>query len=37
VKVKCVDAHAIADAAYKSEINLRVVDAKTVSVIPSVL
>jgi glycine dehydrogenase len=37
VKVKCADAHAIADAAYKSEINLRVVDAKTVSVIPSVL
>ena len=37
VKVKCADAYAIADAAYKSEINLRVVDAKTVSAIPSVL
>ncbi|KAJ6743448.1 GLYCINE DEHYDROGENASE DECARBOXYLATING [Salix viminalis] len=32
VKVKCADAHAIADAAYKSEINLRVVDAKTITV-----
>lgn len=31
VKVKCADAHAIADAAYKSEINLRVVDAKTIT------
>lgn len=31
VKVKCVDAHAIADAAVKSEINLRVIDANTVS------
>ena len=31
VKVKCADAHAIADAAYKSEINLRIVDSKTVS------
>ena len=32
VKVKCANAHAIADAAYKSEINLRVVDGNTVSV-----
>ncbi|TYI25384.1 hypothetical protein ES332_A05G046500v1 [Gossypium tomentosum] len=32
VKVTCADAHAIADAAYKSEINLRVVDAKTITV-----
>ena len=35
VKVTCADAHAIADAAYKNEINLRVLDAKTVSVIAS--
>lgn len=33
VKVKCADAHAIVDAAYKSEINLRIVDSKTVSVL----
>lgn len=33
VKVKCADARAIADAAYKSEMNLRVVDNTTVSVI----
>ncbi|KAE8676024.1 Glycine dehydrogenase (decarboxylating) [Hibiscus syriacus] len=32
VKITCADAHAIADAAYKSEINLRVVDAKTITV-----
>ncbi|OAY26856.1 glycine dehydrogenase (decarboxylating), mitochondrial [Manihot esculenta] len=32
VKVKCVDAHAIADAAVKSEINLRVIDANTITV-----
>lgn len=32
VKVKCTDAHAIADAAYKSGINLRVKDSYTVSV-----
>ncbi|XP_039071555.1 glycine dehydrogenase (decarboxylating), mitochondrial-like [Hibiscus syriacus] len=32
VKVTCADSHAIADAAYKSEINLRVVDAKTITV-----
>ncbi|GMI92588.1 glycine decarboxylase P-protein 1 [Hibiscus trionum] len=32
VKVTCSDAHAIADAAYKSEINLRVRDAKTITV-----
>ncbi|GAV56940.1 GDC-P domain-containing protein [Cephalotus follicularis] len=32
VKVKCADAHAMADAAYKNEINLRVVDAKTITV-----
>ena len=37
VKVTCSDAHAIADAAYKSEINLRVPDAKTVSVIASMV
>lgn len=30
VKVKCADAHAIADAAYKSEMNLRIVDSNTV-------
>lgn len=34
VKVKTADAHAIADAAYKSEINLRVVDSNTVSLFP---
>jgi glycine dehydrogenase len=33
VKVKVADAHAIADAAHKSEINLRIVDRNTVSVI----
>ncbi|KAK8505280.1 hypothetical protein V6N12_067249 [Hibiscus sabdariffa] len=32
VKVICADAHSIADAAYKSGINLRVVDAKTITV-----
>lgn len=31
VKVKCADAHAIADAAHKNEMNLRVVDSNTVS------
>lgn len=31
VKVKCADAHVIADAAYKSEMNLRIVDPNTVS------
>lgn len=33
VKVKCPDAHAIADAAYKKKMNLRVVDKNTVSII----
>ena len=33
VKFKCADAHAIADAACKSEINLRIMDSKTVSVL----
>nr|POE44801.1 glycine dehydrogenase (decarboxylating) 1, mitochondrial [Quercus suber] len=32
VKVKVADAHAIADAAYKSEINLRIVDRNTITV-----
>ncbi|KAK8602471.1 hypothetical protein V6N13_057900 [Hibiscus sabdariffa] len=32
VKVTCADAHSIAGAAYKSGINLRVVDAKTITV-----
>ncbi|KAL0330434.1 UNVERIFIED_CONTAM: Glycine dehydrogenase (decarboxylating), mitochondrial [Sesamum radiatum] len=32
VKVKCADAKAIADAAYKSEINLRIVDKNTITV-----
>ncbi|MBA0597750.1 hypothetical protein Gorai_007543, partial [Gossypium raimondii] len=32
VKVTCADAHSIADAAYRSEINLRVLDAKTITV-----
>ncbi|XP_024021795.1 glycine dehydrogenase (decarboxylating), mitochondrial [Morus notabilis] len=32
VKVKTADAHAIADAAYKNEINLRVVDSNTLTV-----
>ncbi|KAF2287004.1 hypothetical protein GH714_036905 [Hevea brasiliensis] len=32
VKVKGVNAHAVTDAAYKSEINLRVVDANTITV-----
>lgn len=31
VKIKTADAHAIADAAYKSGINLRIVDSNTVS------
>ena len=31
VNVKTDDSHKIADAAYKSEINLRVVDPNTVS------
>ena len=33
VKVKCTDSHAIAETAYKSEINLRIVDPTTVSMI----
>lgn len=37
VKVKCADAHAIVDAAYKNEINLRIVDANTVSSMLSVV
>lgn len=36
VKVNCADAHAIADAAYKNNINLRVVDKNTVSKTPFV-
>ncbi|GER32106.1 glycine dehydrogenase (decarboxylating) [Striga asiatica] len=32
VKVKCADAKAIVDAAYKSEINLRIVDKNTITV-----
>ncbi|KAK4422226.1 Glycine dehydrogenase (decarboxylating), mitochondrial [Sesamum alatum] len=32
VKVKCGDAKAIADAAYKNEINLRIVDNNTITV-----
>ncbi|GFZ17214.1 glycine decarboxylase P-protein 1 [Actinidia rufa] len=32
VKVKCADSKAIADTAYKSEINLRVVDQNTITV-----
>ncbi|KAE8689102.1 Glycine dehydrogenase (decarboxylating) [Hibiscus syriacus] len=32
VKVTCADAHSIADTAYNSGINLRVVDAKTITV-----
>lgn len=32
VKVKCADAKAIAEAAYKSEMNLRVVDSNTITV-----
>ncbi|KAL7121920.1 hypothetical protein ACP275_01G014000 [Erythranthe tilingii] len=32
VKVKCADAKAIADAAYKHEINLRIVDNNTITV-----
>jgi glycine dehydrogenase len=35
VRVKVADANAIADVAYKSDINLRIVDPKTVSSIPS--
>nr|AAX58117.1 mitochondrial glycine decarboxylase multienzyme complex P-protein precursor [Moricandia arvensis] len=31
VKIKCSDAHAIADAAVKSEMNLRVVDSNTIT------
>ncbi|XAR69251.1 Glycine dehydrogenase (decarboxylating) [Bertholletia excelsa] len=32
VKVKCADSKAIADAAYKSEMNLRIVDKNTITV-----
>ncbi|XP_042507605.1 glycine dehydrogenase (decarboxylating), mitochondrial [Macadamia integrifolia] len=32
VKIKCPDAHAIADAAYKKEMNLRIVDSNTITV-----
>ncbi|CAN1786380.1 Glycine dehydrogenase (decarboxylating), mitochondrial [Linum perenne] len=32
VKIKCADAHAVADIATKNEMNLRVVDATTVTV-----
>lgn len=32
VKIKCADSKAIAEAAYKSEMNLRIVDKNTVSV-----
>ncbi|XP_015884495.2 glycine dehydrogenase (decarboxylating), mitochondrial [Ziziphus jujuba] len=32
VKVKTADAHAVADAAYKSGINLRIVDSNTITV-----
>ncbi|XP_043722655.1 glycine dehydrogenase (decarboxylating), mitochondrial-like [Telopea speciosissima] len=32
VKIKCPDAHALADAAYKKEMNLRIVDSKTITV-----
>lgn len=35
VAIKVADANVIADAAYKNEMNLRVVDPKTVSGIPS--
>lgn len=31
VKIKCTDANAIADAAYKKGMNLRIVDSNTVS------
>nr|GMD47613.1 glycine dehydrogenase (decarboxylating), mitochondrial [Ipomoea batatas] len=37
VKVKCADAKAIAEAAYKNEINLRIVDNNTVSLVGFVL
>lgn len=33
VKVKCADSQAIADAAYKNGINLRIVDKNTVSLL----
>ncbi|PIA64369.1 hypothetical protein AQUCO_00100089v1 [Aquilegia coerulea] len=32
VKIKCADAHAIADAARQNEMNLRIVDANTITV-----
>ncbi|KAF8400987.1 hypothetical protein HHK36_014290 [Tetracentron sinense] len=32
VKIKCADSQAIADAAYKSEMNLRIVDPNTITV-----
>ncbi|XP_020590288.1 glycine dehydrogenase (decarboxylating), mitochondrial-like [Phalaenopsis equestris] len=32
VKIKCTDAKAIADAAYKKEMNLRIVDSNTITV-----
>ncbi|XP_068647560.1 glycine dehydrogenase (decarboxylating), mitochondrial-like [Aristolochia californica] len=32
VKIKCADAKAIADAAYKNEINLRILDSKTITI-----
>lgn len=37
VKVKVADSQVIADAAYKSEINLRIVDKNTVSLLFSVV
>lgn len=35
VKITCADSQKIADAAYKSEMNLRILDKNTVSVFPS--
>lgn len=37
VKVTCSDAKAIAEEAYKNEMNLRVVDSNTVCDFPSIL
>ena len=33
VKIKCSDSRAIADAAYKKEMNLRILDSNTVSLV----
>lgn len=34
VKIKCTDASALAEEAYKNKMNLRIVDKNTVSLVP---